>query len=248
MRSTGMCSKAVAALTTAAAIITTSGGASAQAESSAEQAYRTDFMVAGFFLRAGYVCEADGKRLIVATSNFLDSEQIKTVSKAFPSATEKWMTEGANGFNSTVMEDGIKPACASAVAQLKQIENANERLRPSAPARRPAGKLADQPTKPAQARSRSQNWQSLESDNGAVFKYDLNSIENYNNGTARMLVYSVEGRDYIPQNLRNLWFDCNGHYKDETGSIGPTLYAAPRSVAGKLSTIACHEVSFGLQY
>ena len=205
----------------------------------AEQAYRYRFMVAGFFLRAGYVCDAEGKRLVNAATNFLASDETKAVSKAFSAATERWMVEGANGFNSTVMKDGIRRACISAAAQLEQIEATDKRLRPAVPSRQPAATSADQARKPEQARTRTQDWHNLESDNGAVFRYDLNSVQHYNNGTARMLVYSVEGSDFMPQNLRNLWFDCNGHYKDETAGIGPTLYAPPRSVAGRLSEIAC---------
>jgi hypothetical protein len=51
------------------------------------------------------------------------------------------------------------------------------------------------------------------------------------------MVYSVEGNSNNPENLRSFWFDCQGHYRDQTGGIGPTLFAPPRSVAGMLSNI-----------
>jgi hypothetical protein len=57
------------------------------------------------------------------------------------------------------------------------------------------------------------------------------------NGTADAMVYSVEGNSNTPENLRSFWFDCQGHYRDQTGGIGPTLFAPPRSVAGMLSNI-----------
>ena len=84
------------------------------------------------------------------------------------------------------------------------------------------------------------NWQNIEADNGAAYKIDLNSISHYNNGTADVVVYAVEGPGFNPENMRRLWFDCKGRYKDLTVSVtSPTHYAPPRSIAGKLSEIAC---------
>jgi hypothetical protein len=84
------------------------------------------------------------------------------------------------------------------------------------------------------------NWQSVEADNGALYKIDLNSISHLNNGTADAIVYAVDGAGYNPENMRRLWFDCHGHYQDLTGpGVGPTQYAPPRSIAGRLSEIAC---------
>lgn len=83
------------------------------------------------------------------------------------------------------------------------------------------------------------NWQSIEADNGAVYKVDLNSISPYTNGTVDVLTYAVEGSDFIPENLRRLWFDCRGHFQDQTGGIGPTQFAPPRSIAGEIGAIAC---------
>src|SRR5882672_2068261 len=84
------------------------------------------------------------------------------------------------------------------------------------------------------------NWQSVEADNGAVYKIDMNSISHNNNGTADLVVYAVEGPGYNPANMRRLWFDCQGRYRDLSApGIGPTQYAPPRSIAGRLSEIAC---------
>ena len=83
------------------------------------------------------------------------------------------------------------------------------------------------------------NWQTLEALDGSIYKIDQKSISHMNNGTAELIVYAVEGDGYNPTNLKRLWFDCHGRYRDQTGGIGPTLYAPPRSVAGQLSAIAC---------
>jgi hypothetical protein len=84
------------------------------------------------------------------------------------------------------------------------------------------------------------HWQNVEADNGAIYKIDLNAISHYNNGTADVVVYAVEGSRYNPENMRRLWFDCHGRFRDETGAhIGSTQYAPPRSIAGRIGKIAC---------
>lgn len=83
-------------------------------------------------------------------------------------------------------------------------------------------------------------WQKVEADNGAVYQVDLNSISYFTNGTAEIIVYAVEGAGYDPQNTRRLWFDCQGKYRDSTGpGLSPTSYAPQRSIAGRISQIAC---------
>ncbi len=83
-------------------------------------------------------------------------------------------------------------------------------------------------------------WQKLEADNGAVYQINMNSISHYNTGAAEVVVYAVEGPGFSPENMRRLWFDCQGHFRDQTGpGFGPTQYAAPRSVAGRIGEIAC---------
>lgn len=84
------------------------------------------------------------------------------------------------------------------------------------------------------------NWQTVEADNGAIYKVDVNSISHYNNGTADVTVYFVEGSGFNPENTHRLWFDCRGHFRDQTNPpFGATQYAPPRSTAGRLSEIAC---------
>jgi hypothetical protein len=59
----------------------------------------------------------------------------------------------------------------------------------------------------SQGSNKTANWQNIEADNGAAYKVDLNSISHYNNGTADVVVYAVEGAGYNPENMRRLWFD-----------------------------------------
>ena len=83
------------------------------------------------------------------------------------------------------------------------------------------------------------NWRNVEADNGAVYKIDLNSIRHDKAGAAEAMVYAVEGSAYNPENMHWLWFDCHGKFRDQTGRVGPVQYAPPRSIAGRLSDIAC---------
>jgi hypothetical protein len=90
----------------------------------------------------------------------------------------------------------------------------------------------------AQAAAKAARWTTIEADNGAVFKVELNSITHFNNGSADMVVYAVQGDAYEPANLTRYIFDCHGHYMD-TANMGTTLYAPPKSVAGQMANIAC---------
>lgn len=76
-------------------------------------------------------------------------------------------------------------------------------------------------------------WQNVEADNGAVYRIDLNHIEHLNTGAATAVIYAEQG------GLMRWMFDCQGHYMDDSNAFGITLYAPPRSVAGRLSAIAC---------
>ncbi|MCC8963726.1 hypothetical protein H8A95_15760 [Bradyrhizobium sp. Pear76] len=93
----------------------------------------------------------------------------------------------------------------------------------------------------ASAQTKKPDWHTVEADNGARYKIDLNSITAYNTGAADIIAYIVEdGQQYRPDNLRRLWFDCRGRFKDLTTSVmGESVYAPPRSVIGQISAIAC---------
>lgn len=93
---------------------------------------------------------------------------------------------------------------------------------------------------PAHAQQKQPNWKNVEADNGSIFKVDMNSIYHFPNGTAELVAYAVEGDRFMPQNMRRLWFDCQGRYRDQTeGARGPTLPAPPRSVVGQFAQLAC---------
>jgi hypothetical protein len=83
------------------------------------------------------------------------------------------------------------------------------------------------------------NWQKIEADNGAVYDIDLNSIMRYN-GMAEAMVYIVEDQYFNPMNMKQLYFDCHGHFREGTTSgLSPPIYATPKSMAAQLAVIAC---------
>jgi hypothetical protein len=76
--------------------------------------------------------------------------------------------------------------------------------------------------------------QTIEADNGAVFKIinlihpDPSSYE----GTAQAQIYTPDGE------LVSLMFDCKGHMK-RMDLMGPMTSIPPRSVGGRIGQIAC---------
>lgn len=85
------------------------------------------------------------------------------------------------------------------------------------------------------------DWRTIEAGTGARYRIDLNSIRSNGNGSAEIIAYIVEdGRQYRPENLRRLWFDCKGRFNDlTTAPMGESAYAPPGSVIGQISAIAC---------
>jgi hypothetical protein len=85
------------------------------------------------------------------------------------------------------------------------------------------------------------DWQSIEADNGAVYRIDMNSIKPGNGGAAEIMVYADEGgaSDNVV-NLKFLLFDCRGRFLD-MNSPAPSAYAPPKSVAGQIGAIACEK-------
>lgn len=81
-------------------------------------------------------------------------------------------------------------------------------------------------------------WQTLEADNGARFKVDLATIQHFSNGSAGIVMYEVGNGAFSPANYRRLHFDCRGNYMDD-GNFGVTMYAPPKSVVGRIQSIAC---------
>jgi hypothetical protein len=76
--------------------------------------------------------------------------------------------------------------------------------------------------------------QTIEADNGAVFKIINLTHPNPSSyeGTAEAQIYTPDGE------LVSLMFDCKGHMK-RMDIMGPMTYIPPRSVGGKIGRIAC---------
>jgi len=186
---------------------------SAAENSEASHVYRARYMMSGYLVRAGAVCDAEAKHMIEVGLQFIGSAELKSVAKAFPATTERWMNEGAERFNSEVMKSGIKAGCNSALATAKQFEQKQE-------ASRQEGQ---------QPRSKPERWVSVEATNGAVIKVDMESKKRWTGGTM-ILAYPNEGSSEV------LLFDCNGHYATANSQM---QYMPPRSVMAQISALAC---------
>jgi hypothetical protein len=82
-------------------------------------AYEAQYQLVGFLIRAIKVCNGD-KEDVGAVFSLLDSDELKAVSRSFPKTTEKWMTKGADLFNTGAMKDGVPSACDIARDVLKK--------------------------------------------------------------------------------------------------------------------------------
>ena len=83
-------------------------------------------------------------------------------------------------------------------------------------------------------------WLRLEAENGEVTKVDTASIQHFNTGAAEVVVYTyVPNTPFNPSKLRRLFFDCAGQFRDQTEGFSPPMDAPPRSIAGRISAIAC---------
>jgi hypothetical protein len=79
-------------------------------------------MISGYLVRAGRVCDADWERMIEVGLKFISAAELKSVAEAFPATTQRWMTEGAERFNSEAMKGGIEPTCTFAISVREQAE------------------------------------------------------------------------------------------------------------------------------
>ncbi len=85
------------------------------------------------------------------------------------------------------------------------------------------------------------NWQTVEADNGRIYKVRMDSIARgfWGPGSAEVHVYTPEGEStFYPPHLHRFAFDCRGHYSDIGGPLG-WYYAPPRSVIGVISAMVC---------
>jgi hypothetical protein len=84
--------------------------------------YEARYQTTGYLLRAASACTAD-KQQIDASFVLVSSDEMKAFSRAFPQLTERWMTNGANLFNTSVMKQGLQRACDYALATLKKANS-----------------------------------------------------------------------------------------------------------------------------
>lgn len=195
--------------------------------------YHSRYTLAGYLLRAGTACEDQSRRTINAAFSLLATEELKAMSKAYPSTTEAWMTEGATIFNTEVMKNGIKPTCISAMSDRQHVEDAAT----GGGKQTPVGAAPSAKASTDQHPSRSR-WVSVEAENGAVTKVDMNSIQR-GSGAAIIFTYADEGNPEDAYKLQGYQFDCQGHYSLIGLGSSPRLYAPPRSVAARISELAC---------
>jgi hypothetical protein len=83
-------------------------------------------------------------------------------------------------------------------------------------------------------------WKRFEADNGAVYALDMKSISHlyYCDGCADATICIVDYNQCLPPNMRQIRFDCHGHYMDTFGGGGMQI-APPRSVIGQMADAAC---------
>jgi hypothetical protein len=91
-------------------------------ERTAATFYEARYLIAGFLLRAGNVCQYQPKRMITAAVRLIITPELKAIAQGFPDTTKKWMTTGTGTFNDGVMTDGLLKACAHAMTVLEEAE------------------------------------------------------------------------------------------------------------------------------
>jgi hypothetical protein len=82
------------------------------------------------------------------------------------------------------------------------------------------------------AYERASRWETVEADNGSIYKVDLGHIEVIGRGVRARLIKD-EGDEVLPYSVA---FDCGGHYYM---SGLAWQYAPPRSVIGRIATLSC---------
>lgn len=81
--------------------------------------YEARYQITGYLLRAANVCMGS-KEQVDATLALVKSPEMVAFSRAFPKMTETWMDRGATMFNTSVMDEGLQPACDYALKTLKK--------------------------------------------------------------------------------------------------------------------------------
>ncbi len=98
------------------------GQNSASHDGDAATFYQSRYFLAGFLLRAGKVCQTNTKQLTDSAFGLLGTSELKTMSKAYPQTTGKWMQAGADNFNIGTMKTGVVAACKYATQVRSEAE------------------------------------------------------------------------------------------------------------------------------
>ena len=83
--------------------------------------YEARAQVSGFLLRAAMVCRENYDwRSMAALGVRLLAGPMRPITNSYPATVKAWGTEGANLFNTGVMQDGADAACAEAARDVVQ--------------------------------------------------------------------------------------------------------------------------------
>jgi hypothetical protein len=93
-----------------------------EANGNAAAVYEARFLLAGYLLRSAMACRADVERIIALGTDLISTPELKTMSKAFPDTTRRWMEEGTANFNAQAMNQGVGAACANALTVRNKAE------------------------------------------------------------------------------------------------------------------------------
>jgi hypothetical protein len=100
----------------------TNDAANAGGNGAAGEQYRARFFLSGMLLRASAVCGGNWKSSASVAIELIATPEMKAVSAAYPETTKNWSMEGAENFNTGVMQDGIGPACRYAEQMRKKAK------------------------------------------------------------------------------------------------------------------------------
>lgn len=83
-------------------------------------------------------------------------------------------------------------------------------------------------------------WQRFDSDTGQIFRADIASITPTGQRQGWLYVYSyAPGENFDPSKMTRIYLNCHGSYSDMDRAPFRMMSAPPRSVIGKIASIAC---------
>jgi hypothetical protein len=104
-----------------AAVAALALGGPAMAHEPVGLTYQARAQVSGFRLRAAMVCRENYDwRSMAATGVRLLAGPMRPITNSYPATVKAWGTQGANLFNTGVMQDGVDAACNEAARDVAQ--------------------------------------------------------------------------------------------------------------------------------